>query len=242
MGKKGRKKQPEDEVQIVRGRLAEVLNGVRSRTGIQDLGALTDYLNRNLSKSKRFSSETIGRWEKLEQSISKGSERKLAQALGINERDLDQYLKGNLSREDIFQAINATEVPVDEAQLVGEILRLIHKLSPLFLVEVMNKAWNILQERIKAGTVSAEPVSESKTIAELVKLHRVDCVDMFEDIIANHEHRVNELIGGQRPTDEELGLISQVTGVEIGELQDMRKKEFGNGANGTNHQGCYSRH
>jgi len=236
----GRKKQPEEEKLATRARLAELIAFVRSRIGSKDSIALANYLNRNIPEaSKRFSVETVKRWERGTQGILDQNIGQLAQAIEVNENDLKQYIKGNLSSDRIFAAINETEAPIDEAQIAGEILRLLNKLSPLFLVEVMNKAWNILQDRLK--NVLESPIQSSvepSTIAKLVTSNRNECIELFDEIITDHENRVSAIAAGGRPTDEELELISSVTGVSLDQLMKMRKEEFGNGSNGTANQGC----
>jgi hypothetical protein len=235
----GRRKQPEEEKLATRARLATLLSFVRSRIGNKDPTALTDYLNRNLPECKRFSAETVKRWERGEQGILDKNLAELAQAIEINENDLHHYMKGRLSSDRIFDAINKTETPIDEAQIAGEILRLLSKLSPLFLVEVMNKAWNILQDKIKnVLETSVQQPSKTFTIAKLVDLNQAGCLEMFEDIVPDHESRVNAIVGGSRPTEVELELISSVTGVKLDQLNEMCREEFANESNGIITQGC----
>ena len=237
-----RKKQPEEEKMATRKRIAELMEFLRSRTGNSDPSALVNYLNRNLPESKHFAVETVGRWEKGEQGILGTNIAKLARAIDVNENDLKQYIKGMLPRDRLFEAINQTEVPIDEAQAAAEILRLIHKLSPLFLVEVINKAWNILQEMLKStfGLPVQQP-GEASTIAGLVRQHRDDCVEMFDEIIPNPEGRVDAIISGVQPTEEELELISSATGTSLDRLRKISMEEFANGVNGATGQRCINR-
>lgn len=83
------------------------------------------------------------------------------------------------------------------------------------------------------GSPSSKP-----RIADLVQDHRDAVLEMFEDAIDNPEERVNQIIGGDRPTEIELSLLPMALSIDDDELMQMFKKEFPNGTN----QGCTQNH
>lgn len=93
---------------------------------------------------------------------------------------------------------------------------------------------------VRAGLdlLIGKPPDEQQRIGDLVREHQEAVLEMFEDAINNPEERVNQIIGGDRPTEIELSLLPTALSIDDDELMQMFKKEFPNGTN----QGCTQNH
>ena len=163
----GKKKQSDEQPDPVKERLARLMAHLRSQMNGRSVVAFANYLNQNLPESQHFAPETVRRWEKGKQTPSADKVELLARSLGIEFGDLNAYLQGDSPWENLLVQMQLAEIPMDETQAVREVIRLIRKLSPTLLIEVMSKAWEILQEKLQSVTLV--PNHNNKTIAKLVQ-------------------------------------------------------------------------
>jgi hypothetical protein len=139
---------------------------------------------------------------------------------------MERFSRGRLGESELVNALLSR--PLD-AQQVKDAIASFSRREWINIARLCLDLLNVEEEQLATSIVKGD---ELETIAELVKNNRAACIEAFEDIIALD--RVDAIIRGERPTDDELSLLSVALSRGLGELEQMRKKRFGNG---NSHQG-----
>jgi hypothetical protein len=139
---------------------------------------------------------------------------------------MERFSRGQLGEQALVDALISR--PLDAHQVKSAIASFSRRewinIARLCL-ELLNVDEGKLEMASKGGDIK-------ETIAELVQVNRAACIEAFEDIVPIE--RVDAIIGGDRPTDDELSLLSAALSRGLGVLQQLRTREFGNG---NSHQG-----
>lgn len=212
-------------------RLIELMAHLRSQIGeAASDETLTNYLNSGLpTESQKFTTDTVRRWSKGIQKISKIKKAQLAAALGVRLVDLNDFLGSRSDISSLLPQIEKNEIlpEPDQSVVVGKIFQLMLGLSPIHLAKVMSRAGELIAEKLKNLIPTETRGLTKRTIAELVQENRLACIRIFTDLI--NLERVDAIASGARPTTEELELLEQALPVDWEELIEMYHREFQNG-------------
>lgn len=144
-----------------------------------------------------------------------------ADALGISITEfLERSSRNRLSEAELINSVLSR--PLDAVQVKSAVPHFSRK----EWISIAKLCLELLSEEEER---EAQQNSESMTIAELVRQNREACIEMFRDVAPIE--RVDEIIQGAKPTQAELELLGAALPVSFEELEEIFRKNFGNGNN-----------
>jgi hypothetical protein len=150
-----------------------------------------------------------------------------AHAIGTSISEfLERVSRKKLDEDELIQSVKAR--PLDAEQVKTAITRFSKK-EWINIAKLCLELLDRDDEEVEEKAENTKPI----TIAELVKANRDACIEMFEGVVL--VERVDDIISGVKPTQAELELLGAVLPVSFERLEQIFRRDFGNGNNATSH-------
>lgn len=148
-----------------------------------------------------------------------------AKSYGLSKGEfIERVARGEIELNEIEEIEKMTLASSPKASMTAEyILKALSRFSLPELTKILSSLVSLIEDKILGN-------STKLTIAKLAKQNIEELIKAFEDAeIPNSSERVISIIQGNRPTTDELTLMTQIVPISADELFAMYRREFPNG-------------